>query len=312
MEKDLKRYEEALLRLSLNGLRVAPFYTLALHNIRLKDDYNLMLHGLLNKVGLLGLPKLIEMDKNILDQFFNGGSKIMTELYKYFKVKSGEEEYLKLKRDPLQSMDTAMDSLYSIRTGKVNDILFYAKITGDKECLVDIERSLSVAMKDSRSNWYVSRYKEFYHTILAKLNPDSFYEEFSAIKQFKGLGVDERTGIVEGLILTGKLGVTGARRMRSEGSSAVSLHALRSLILNRHLYENIEELIIQFNDSRHESVISLLSLFYNSTEAIGLMGSKYAKENCNLQFIISDNNANDLEDLFADIDYNNWSNNDST
>lgn len=68
-----------------------------------------------------------------------------------------------------------------------------------------------------------------------------------------------RSYLYKRFISAGYLNSKFARKMRSDGSESASRCALTSLLDNSELYTNFDELVLNFSDSRYESVISTMA-----------------------------------------------------
>ena len=93
----------------------------------------------------------------------------------------------------------------------------------------------------------------------------------------------ERAAFYIGYIATGKANKKFMRRMRSETSSYVSLNALNAIIKYKNRYDNFEDLIFLFNDSKHQDVVDRLVSFYDKKYIMHMIGNplsnkQYIKE----------------------------------
>ena len=82
-----------------------------------------------------------------------------------------------------------------------------------------------------------------------------------------------RAYLYKRFISGGYLKSSFARKMRSDGSEFASESAVSSLLKNKELYSNFDELVLSFSDSRYESVLNSLARGLPERLLPSIMGS---------------------------------------
>lgn len=113
----------------------------------------------------------------------------------------------------------------------------------------------------------------------SKTDKDSFIS-FAKDNVFwnKGVGkpnYDVRARVYRQYIEIGALDKKTARKIRSDGSEDASVRGLKSLIQNLDLYDNSDELLLQFTDSKYESVVFLLADSLPEYLLASIMGTEF-------------------------------------
>ena len=88
-------------------------------------------------------------------------------------------------------------------------------------------------------------------------------------------GYDVRSRVYHQYVKIGALDKKTARKIRSDGSEDASVTGLKSLLENLDLYDNSDELLLQFTDSKYESVIFLLADNLPEYLLASIMGTEF-------------------------------------
>jgi hypothetical protein len=117
-------------------------------------------------------------------------------------------------------------------------------------------------LEDSiRASNYVNTAWNVPMDVYMKNDKDSYrkFLENSLFEAGPKLPHEVRSYLYSRFISAGYLSSKFARKMRSDGSESASQKALRELINYEDTYDNFDELVLNFSDSRYESVLTIMA-----------------------------------------------------
>lgn len=260
-----------------------------------RNNYAYLLYDMVKNESFAGLVEIFSTAPNhgFLRFLLGIGTKSTLDLYKFLRVTQGAQAWLR-------SKDVGS---HCIKNHSYEEsLLLFATATKNSESLEFIK---SYSQEDigevNERNWRSERSYALKEIVVGVLSPESF--DLDEIKRIKRFDMERRKSMFRGVTASGLVDEKIARRMRSDSSEEVSLYALRDLIFFGHKYENLTDLLDQFNDTKHFDVLKALSRYYSSEEAIGLMGSSIAKNYFQLEQVLSSVNINNESSLFSNLNY---------
>ena len=88
-------------------------------------------------------------------------------------------------------------------------------------------------------------------------------------------GYAVRGALYDKYVSQGFLTKKTARKMRSDGAEDASLSGLKALVRDKDLYSNVDELLLQFTDSKYEGVICYLADHLPEYLLTSIMGTEF-------------------------------------